>query len=211
VTECRSQKKGLSGNKHGVLKRWGRCLQRDRQSVGPEAAGVPLTYLAISSNADRKRQCMMCRNSDRPFSCQQKWQNVLLWSTHIFKACALRFCLLYKPFVHKRYFKLLQSFNKIYFFSHLLLVRIAQSVYQKARSWTAGVAFPAGARNYSHLHSVQTGSGAHPASYSIGTKAISPQVKRPRHEEDHSPPSSIEVNTGGAIPTLPHTPSWHSA
>jgi hypothetical protein len=45
-----------------------------------------------------------------------------------FQACALRFCILYKPFVHKKYFKLLQSFNEVYFFSHLLLVKIAQSV-----------------------------------------------------------------------------------
>jgi len=32
-----------------------------------------------------------------------------------------------------------------------------------------GVRFPAGARYYSLRHRVQTGSGAHPASYPIGT------------------------------------------
>jgi hypothetical protein len=34
---------------------------------------------------------------------------------------------------------------------------------------TARVRFPAGARDYSHLHSVHTGSGAQPASHPVGT------------------------------------------
>jgi hypothetical protein len=38
-----------------------------------------------------------------------------------------------------------------------------------ATGWTAGVRFPAGARDISLLHSFQTGSGAHPASYPMGT------------------------------------------
>jgi hypothetical protein len=37
-----------------------------------------------------------------------------------------------------------------------------------ATGWTAGVRFPAGARNFSVLHSVQIGSGAHPASSPMG-------------------------------------------
>jgi hypothetical protein len=45
------------------------------------------------------------------------------------------------------------------------------------------------------LYSVQTGSGAHPASYPWG-------VKRPGRDADHSPPSSAEVKNGGAIPEL---------
>jgi hypothetical protein len=32
-----------------------------------------------------------------------------------------------------------------------------------------------------------------------------------RGEAAHSPPSSAEVKNGGAIPPLPHIPSWHSA
>jgi hypothetical protein len=40
----------------------------------------------------------------------------------------------------------------------------------------------------------QTGSGAHPASYPMGTGALSPGVKRPGREADHSPPTSAEVN-----------------
>jgi hypothetical protein len=41
--------------------------------------------------------------------------------------------------------------------------------------------------------------------------AISPEVKRPGSEVDHSPPSSVEVKNGGAIPQLPRTSSWCSA
>jgi hypothetical protein len=47
--------------------------------------------------------------------------------------------------------------------------------------WTIGVLFPAGARNLSLLHIVQTGSEAHPTSYPllIGRGAIYPGIKRP--------------------------------
>jgi hypothetical protein len=43
------------------------------------------------------------------------------------------------------------------------------------------------------LYVVQTGSGAHPASYPMGTGAVSPGVKRPGREADHSPLISAEV------------------
>jgi hypothetical protein len=76
-----------------------------------------------------------------------------------------------------------------------------------ATGWTAGVRFPAGARDFSILHS----SGAHPASYAMGTGDDFPWVKRPGREADHSPPSSAEVKNGGAIPPLSHMPSWHRA
>jgi hypothetical protein len=36
-------------------------------------------------------------------------------------------------------------------------------------------------------------------------------VKRPGHVGHHTPPSSAEVNKGGAIPPFPHISSWHSA
>jgi hypothetical protein len=35
-------------------------------------------------------------------------------------------------------------------------------------------------------------------------------VKRPGHEADHSPSSSVEVRMNAAIPPLPHTHSWHA-
>jgi len=39
----------------------------------------------------------------------------------------------------------------------------------------------------------QTGSGAHPASYPVGTADSYPRVKRPGREAEQSPPSSAEV------------------
>jgi hypothetical protein len=75
-----------------------------------------------------------------------------------------------------------------------------------ATGWTAGVRFPP-VHDFSLLHSVQTGVGAHPAL----PGAPSPGVKWQGREADHSPPPSAEVKNGGAIPPLPHTPSWHSA
>jgi hypothetical protein len=62
-----------------------------------------------------------------------------------------------------------------------------------------------------NFRSVQTGSGAHPASYPMGTGALSPAVKRPGGEVGHSPPSSAKVKNGGALPPLPNTSSWRGA
>jgi hypothetical protein len=47
----------------------------------------------------------------------------------------------------------------------------------------------------------------------VGPTAIQwvPGVNRPGCEADHSPPSSVEVKNGGAIPPLPHMPSWRDA
>jgi hypothetical protein len=66
-------------------------------------------------------------------------------------------------------------------------------------------------RNFSILHSFQTGSGAHPASYPMGTEGSFPGVKRPGREADRSPTSNAEVKNGGAIPALPRTSSCSSA
>jgi hypothetical protein len=55
------------------------------------------------------------------------------------------------------------------------------------------VRFPAEAGNFSLHHRVQNGSGAHSASYPMGTRGFFPGVKRLGHEADHSPPSSAEV------------------
>jgi hypothetical protein len=40
---------------------------------------------------------------------------------------------------------------------------------------------------------------------------LSPGVKRPGREVDHSPPARAEVKRHGPIRPLPHTPSWRSA
>jgi len=44
----------------------------------------------------------------------------------------------------------------------------------------------------------ETGSGAHPASYPMGTGVFIPGIKRPGREDDHSPPSSAEVKNEGS-------------
>jgi hypothetical protein len=43
--------------------------------------------------------------------------------------------------------------------------------------WTIGVRFPAGAGNFSLNYRVQNGSGAHPASYPMGTRDSFPGDK----------------------------------
>jgi hypothetical protein len=63
--------------------------------------------------------------------------------------------------------------------------------------WTTGrmigVRVPAGAGNFSLHDRVQTGSGAHPTSYPMGTRGSSLDVKRPGREAEKSPPYSAEV------------------
>jgi hypothetical protein len=53
--------------------------------------------------------------------------------------------------------------------------------------------FPTGAGNFSFHHRVQNGSGAHPASYPMGTRGSFPGNKAAGREADHSPPSSVEI------------------
>jgi hypothetical protein len=51
-----------------------------------------------------------------------------------------------------------------------------------------------GAGNFSSSLCVQTGSGAHPVSYPVGTGSPFPGGKaRPGRDADHSPQSSAEV------------------
>jgi hypothetical protein len=56
---------------------------------------------------------------------------------------------------------------------------------------------------FSPHHRVQTGSGAHSASYPVGTRGSFLGVKLPGREADHSPPYSAEVKMCGVIPPLP--------
>jgi hypothetical protein len=57
-----------------------------------------------------------------------------------------------------------------------------------------GVRSPAGAKDFFSILCVQTGYGAHPASYTMGTGGPFPGGKaRPGRDADHSPPSSAEV------------------
>jgi hypothetical protein len=53
---------------------------------------------------------------------------------------------------------------------------------------------PERAEDFSSTLCVQTGSGAHPASYTVGAEGSFPGGKaRPGRDADHSPPSSAEV------------------
>jgi hypothetical protein len=67
-----------------------------------------------------------------------------------------------------------------------------------------GVRFPARARDFSLLHSVQTGYEPKKPPIQWVAGPLSRGVKRPWREADHSPPSSIKVKNSGAIPPLPY-------
>jgi hypothetical protein len=72
--------------------------------------------------------------------------------------------------------------------------RVAQSVQCLTTGWTAGVRSPTEAEDFSSNLCVQTGSGAHPASYTVGTGGSFRGGKaRPGRDADHSPPSGAEV------------------
>ena len=66
------------------------------------------------------------------------------------------------------------------------------------------VRFPAEQETF--LYTIQTGSGTRLASYSMH---LSPEVKRPGREAEHSPPSStITVKIDGAYASSPPMPTW---
>jgi hypothetical protein len=74
----------------------------------------------------------------------------------------------------------------------------------------SGVWIPVGVRD-SFFQYVQTSSGTHSASYSMGTGVFLPGKKPPRHEVNHSPP---KVKNGWSyIPTTPillHSLCWEN-
>jgi hypothetical protein len=79
-----------------------------------------------------------------------------------------------------------------------------------------GLRSPTGAEDFSSSPCVQTGSGAHPASYPIGTMGTDgsfPGGKgRPGRDTDHSSSSSAEVKYEYELYVLsPHVPPWHVA
>jgi hypothetical protein len=74
--------------------------------------------------------------------------------------------------------------------------RVAQSVVSDygLDDRAIGVRSPAEAKNFSSILCVQTGSGAHPASCTMGTGGPYPGGKaRLGRDADHSPPSITEV------------------
>jgi hypothetical protein len=59
---------------------------------------------------------------------------------------------------------------------------------------------PSKGKRFFTLYSIQIGSGAHPPSYPMGSWASFSRGKAPG--ADCSPPTSVEVKNGGAIPPL---------
>jgi hypothetical protein len=82
----------------------------------------------------------------------------------------------------------------------------------RQRTGRSGVRVPAGAGNFSLHHRIQTGSGAYPASYPVGTGGSFPEGKTARGVEltthFHLVPRS---RMRGAIPPHSHTSSWRGA
>jgi hypothetical protein len=75
----------------------------------------------------------------------------------------------------------------------LLGVGTTQWYNAELRAGWSGVRVLAGAGNFSLHHHVQTGSGAHPGYYPMGTRGSFLGCKAAGREADHSPPSSAEV------------------
>ena len=57
--------------------------------------------------------------------------------------------------------------------------------------------------DFSVLYSIQIGSGANPASYSVNTGISFPELKRPEREFDNSPVANAEIKNGWSC-----TSSW---
>jgi hypothetical protein len=70
----------------------------------------------------------------------------------------------------RNYYKLIINIYKLTNTNSMYTgVGIARLAQRRATGWAAGVRFPAETTNIYLLHCVQTGSGAHPVSYPMGT------------------------------------------
>jgi hypothetical protein len=87
---------------------------------------------------------------------------------------------------------------------------VAQSVQSLTTDWTAGFRSPTEADDFSSGLCAQPGSGAHPASCTMGTGGSFPGGKaRPGRDAEHSPPSSAEVKKEQELYLLsPKAPPW---
>jgi hypothetical protein len=75
-----------------------------------------------------------------------------------------------------------------------------------------GVRVPVGLRIFSSPRRPDRLCGPPELISNVYRGALSPGVKRPGREVDHSPPTSAEVKKMcGSIHPLPYTPSWRSA
>jgi hypothetical protein len=120
------------------------------------------------------------------------WRRVVLWH------CVLSYSNLSLTSV--RHVTVHRTINWIF-----LVLKIRK---QELRQWS-GVRVPAGAGDFSFHHRVQTGSGAHPASYPMGTGASFRGGKAAGSGADHSSPSSAEVKEFAELYLhSTDTPSW---
>jgi hypothetical protein len=106
--------------------------------------------------------------------------------------------------------KIILKCNKQFFKSRDSSVGIALGYRLDDRG--SRVRFPAGAGNFSVHHHIQNGSGAHLASYPMGTRGFFPGSKAAGAWS--WPLTSIlcrDPRMSGAIHPLPHTPSWRGA
>jgi len=55
----------------------------------------------------------------------------------------------------------------------------------------------------SHFNCLQTSSVAQPATYPMGTGIFPPMIKLPEREDDHSPPSVVEVKNAWSSTSIP--------
>jgi hypothetical protein len=77
--------------------------------------------------------------------------------------------------------------------------------------WMAGVQILAGQETFLYCIMSRLALGPIQPSIQWVLEALSPGIKRPGGEADHSPPSSAEVKNSGAVLPLPHMSSWYSA
>jgi hypothetical protein len=66
-----------------------------------------------------------------------------------------------------------------------------------------GGSIPSEAGKFPLHHRAQNGSGAHPASYPMGTKGFFPGGKAAEREAHHSPPSTAEVKNAWSYTSTP--------
>jgi hypothetical protein len=107
--------------------------------------------------------------------------------------------ILCNPKVHYRVHK---SPPPVPILSRINLVHTKQSSLSKIRTMEELV-FDSRQGQKTFLCSVQTGSGAHPASCPVGTGGSFPLDKRPGREVDHSPPSSVDVKNPRSYTSTP--------
>jgi len=69
--------------------------------------------------------------------------------------------------------------------------------------WRTDVKVPEGVGIFFLRHRVHTDSGAHPASSPTGGEFSGKEVKRLRHEAEHSPECSIEVKNAQSFTSTP--------